>query len=372
MGVQHEASNLLDVGVLGEQLQGGDDHDALAGEVPDHGSIDAVSDFRRVRKNVDATGQRDANAFQVRRMGEHERAPPMRLGGRGGGDVDPHRLHLIRCHDGAREQLGDVRAGREVVRDEGTGLVGRCGLAQLGLDLGWQVGQVVGQRVRGIERHACRADVRARDLPAFDAASQRGGDVQVRSGVDDRGEAGVREHVLQLVLKGRRVQVRGVHPLGLREVDVGIPEAGEDHAAVAGQHRRVGWQRDAPGDRFDPAVVDQHRGVDERRNARRRIDPGVRDGDIGGPASGPGHGDERAKKDRVQLHVISLPLIDQVRAPVATGRARAACCRRAPTPPPARRRGHAPVPAPCHRDRGPPGQRACRCRRSCSAPRPAR
>ena len=58
----------------------------------------------------------------------------------------------------------------------------------------------------------------------FDATAQREGADRVRPGVDHRREAVARHHVLELPRQRILGQLASVHPLGLGEVDVAVPE----------------------------------------------------------------------------------------------------------------------------------------------------
>jgi hypothetical protein len=74
--------------------------------------------------------------------------------------------------------------------------------------------------------------------------------------------------------------MRGVVPLGLHEVDVGIPEAGEDKAAFARDGRDVFGDAEVLAYCGDDAVFDQYGRVAGGGCGRRGVDGGVRDGEI--------------------------------------------------------------------------------------------
>jgi hypothetical protein len=118
-------------------------------------------------------------------------------------------------------------------------------LAQSCFECRRQIGQVKGQGPRGKQWQSGSPNVRARDLPALDSISQIARNFDIRSGVNDRGESGTREHVLELALQRLRCDVCRVKPLWANEVDVGVAEASKDDAALAGQYRRARRQRDA-------------------------------------------------------------------------------------------------------------------------------
>ena len=96
--------------------------------------------------------------------------------------------------------------------------------------------------------------------------------------IDDGGESAAQEHVGKLrVERGSGFPI-GHRPLGLGEVDVGVPEAGGDDAMVAGDDGGIGGNGDLSADRRDEAVADQNGAVFDGGIGGRDVDARVFDG----------------------------------------------------------------------------------------------
>ena len=88
----------------------------------------------------------------------------------------------------------------------------------------------------------------------------------------DGGEAAAQEHVGELAVECGDGLPLSHAPLGLGEVDVGVPEAGGDDAVVAGHLRGAGGNLDVLAHCGDKAVADQHCSVFDGWIRGRNVD----------------------------------------------------------------------------------------------------
>ena len=139
------------------------------------------------------------------------------------------------------KEFDDVRAEGDVLLHGGQRLRRGSGrLRHQRAYLRQKIAEVIRNSVRRIERRARGVDVRSTDLARFDAAAQHRCVARVGAGVHDGGEARKRKHLLQLLGQFRRGVMRGVRPFILGEVNVIVPETGEDHAVGAIKLLRTG------------------------------------------------------------------------------------------------------------------------------------
>ena len=124
------------------------------------------------------------------------------------------------------------------------------------------------------ENAADEENIGAEDFVRIDAAAQRQRVVGVGAEIPHGGETPSRQHLLHVRRERRGRRAAGVLPHGFREMDVAVPEAGDDGLAGAIDHARIG--RDlhvaAAADRGDDAVGRDDDRIVERRGVRRRVD----------------------------------------------------------------------------------------------------
>ena len=81
-------------------------------------------------EHVDAAVDGNAQAGQIRGVGEDEFSVEVALVGRSPGDGDGHGKDLAALDPGAGEELGDVGAGIDIAADDAAGSIRSVGLRQ--------------------------------------------------------------------------------------------------------------------------------------------------------------------------------------------------------------------------------------------------
>ena len=112
-----------------------------------------------------------------------------------------------------------------------------------------------------IERSSRCVDVGTGQFAFFDAAADGESVGGIGAEIDDGGESAAEEHVGKLRVKRGGGFPVGHRPLGLGEMDVGIPEAGGYDAMIAGNDGGVGGNDDLVPYRRDEAVADKNGAV---------------------------------------------------------------------------------------------------------------
>jgi hypothetical protein len=293
-----DGADSRDVGVCREEVESWHHGHVVGDELSDKRIVDAVYCLRRVGQNIDAALHGDSGPFHVGGMGEDELTVAVRGLDGSLSDVELHGKDLGGGYVGAGKELDDIGAEFGVAVDEGGGFGGSGGLSQFGADLGGKTVEVERDSVRGIERDTGGVDVRAKDLPALDALAQGKGAVGEGAGVDYGNKAGVSEHLLELEGKLFRGLMGGVNPLRLHEVNVVVPEAGEDDAVVAGQGGKAGWDGEVLAYGGDLSATDENGRVGCRLSFWGGVDRRIRDGQILRLYGAGGEGDE-GKKDKL-------------------------------------------------------------------------
>ena len=238
-----DGADSCDVRGLREELEGWHHGHVVGDKLSDESVVDAVYRVGRVGQDIDAALHGDADAFDVGGMGEDELAVAVRSFNCSSSDVELHGEDMSASYVGAGKELDDIGAKFGVAIDEGSGFDGGGGLSQLRAELGRKIVEIERDSVGRKERESCGVDVRAEDFAALDALAQGKGVAGVGAGVDNGDKAGVGEHLLELAGELFGGLMGGVIPLGLSKVNMVVPEAGEDDAAIAGQGGDAGWDR---------------------------------------------------------------------------------------------------------------------------------
>ena len=220
-----------------------------------------------VRHDINAGRDHRLHAGLVLRMGEHRLALRMGDIDRGFGDGDVHVHDRLVAHVRAGEKLDAVEAHSEIVARHLRGFVRRGGFGEL--QLGWQIGGMAALR----EDAAGKQDVGTQHFARVDAPAQRQRVSRVGAEIPYGGETPARQHLLH-VFGAATLPVRWpafLHAAS-REMNVAVPEAGDDGLAGAIDDARIARDLDfaAAADRGDDAAGATNHRIRERRRVGRR------------------------------------------------------------------------------------------------------
>ncbi len=218
-----------------------------------------------MREHVNAGCDHHVHTHPVLRMGEYRLALRMRHVGRGLGNRRVHVHGGLVAHRRAHEKLDPVQAHSHVVARQLPRFVRACDFRKL--QLGRQIDGMAALWVHV----AGKKDVGARDFTRIDAAAERKRVARVGAKVPHGGETPLGQHVLHVLLQRRCRCAFRVGPCGLREMDVTVPEAGNDGLSGAVDDLRIFRDLDfaAAADRGDDAIGGDDDGIRERGGIRR-------------------------------------------------------------------------------------------------------
>src|ERR1700738_5176875 len=128
---------------------------------------------------------------------------------------------------------------------------------------------------------AGKKDIGTRDFTRVDAAAERQGVAWVRAKIPNGGATPPRQHLPHMIFERRNRRAGRVFPYRLREMDVTIPEAGDDSLSSTVNDPRIIRDLDfaATADRGDDPAGGQDDGIRERGGVRRWIYPASHEGE---------------------------------------------------------------------------------------------
>src|ERR1700730_1650055 len=217
---------------------------------------------RGVRDHIHAAFHGCEQTVAAARMDEHELVPAMGLP-HGGSDHAVRKRGKRRRWSGS-EHLQAIGPALEDLLRGGERYVGILHLRRRKLHVPegsqnrrWWQPSLAEQSL------ARRTDPRTWNLARLDPIANPPRVLPGRPGIEHAGEAVSREHGLKLTGQLGRRQIRGVRPFPLEEVNVTVPEPGDDGESGAIERRNALWNSDRypRDDRGDLAVTDDHDAV---------------------------------------------------------------------------------------------------------------
>ena len=199
------------------------------------------------------------------------------------GDRDIHWQDVGRtADDRAGEQLHAVGARRELRARPLPCLLGRCRFGTRPAVIGIELSDVDRRPVSRIKRRVRREQQRAAQFPALDPLTQCDRVARYAGHLERSGEAPARQHPLQRGFQRRRRLRCCIEDVRPEQVDVAVPEAGDDRCAAAVDHRHaVGNGHVAHvSDVLDASVVHDDRRIGEARRIGRPVDRRTDDREI--------------------------------------------------------------------------------------------